>query len=531
MIYCIPYSLLLKVVINLRRYLFSSFTHSKSDKKYDVIVVGAGLAGLYCALKLSDNLSVALVTKGGYDIGSSWLAQGGIAAVTQDTDSFEAHIKDTLIAGAGHCDEKAVEVMVKEGPEDIMEMIRLGVPFDRDENGNIIVTREGGHSCSRILHCGGDATGKLMTKRLGEIASQKQNIDVLFDTYLVDVLTDKNGVSGVVVNFGGENCCMLCRNVVVSTGAIGQLYRYTTNPKYSTGDGIAACVRAGAVTKDMEFVQFHPTALAVGEENGKMFLVSEAVRGEGGILKNADGDPFMYNKHSLRDLAPRDIVTREVLKELERTGTDRAYLDVSCMSGEFFSKRFPTIYAKCKENGINLTADKIPVVPTQHYHMGGVKTDLNGRTGVSGLYACGEVACTGVQGANRLASNSTLECLVFGRRTAEQINRDFRPGKDYNYTMPEIEKYKMPCPDDFLVKQDINEMKILMTKYVGPVRNMEKMECALSRFYEIKKKYEDCRFEKQLHYWLWNAVTNSIIITERAIARKESIGSHYLVKK
>lgn len=163
--------------------------------------------------------------------------------------------------------------------------------------------------------------------------------------------------------------------------------------------------------------------------------------------------------------------------------------------------------------------------------MGGVKTDLNGRTGVSGLYACGEVACTGVQGANRLASNSTLECLVFGRRTAEQINRDFRPGKDYNYTMPEIEKYKMPCPDDFLVKQDINEMKILMTKYVGPVRNMEKMECALSRFYEIKKKYEDCRFEKQLHYWLWNAVTNSIIITERAIARKESIGSHYLVKK
>lgn len=514
----------------MRRYLFSDFAKVKRTQKYDVIVVGAGLAGLYSALCVSDKLSVALITKGGLDIGSSWLAQGGIAAVTRETDSFEAHIKDTLTAGAGHCDQKAVETLVTEGPKDIMEMIRLGVPFDRDEDGNIIVTREGGHNCSRILHCGGDATGMLMTKRLGEVVAKKENIDILYDTYLVDVLTDKNGVMGVVVNTGKEHGVMLCRNVIISTGAIGQLYRYTTNPMYSTGDGIAACVRAGSVTKDMEFVQFHPTALAIGEENGKMFLISEAVRGEGGILKNKKNEPFMYNKHSLRDLAPRDIVTREILKELDRTGTDTAYLDVSCMSEEFFSKRFPTIYNKCKSLGINVPHDKIPVRPTQHYHMGGVKTDLNGRTGVSGLYACGEVACTGVQGANRLASNSTLECLVYGRRAAEQINRDFRPNKDYEFVLPKAEKYNVPCPDDRQIKQDITEMKILMTKYVGPVRKMEKMEKALSRFYEIREKYKDCKFEKQLHYWLWNAVTNSIIITEKAIARKESIGSHYVVK-
>lgn len=291
----------------MRRYLFSDFENVEISGKYDVIVVGAGMAGLYCALKLDGGLSVALITKGGLDIGSSWLAQGGIAAVTKSDDCFDDHIQNTLTAGAGHCDEKAVEVLVKEGPSDIKELIKMGVPFDRDENGEIIVTREGGHNRPRILHCGGDATGKLMTKRLSEVVTERENIDVLFDTYFVDVLTDKTGVMGVVVNDGKKNSVILSRNVIVSTGAIGQLYKYTTNPQYSTGDGIAACVRAGAVTKDMEFVQFHPTALAMGEEKGKMFLISEAVRGEGGVLKNKFDEPFMYNKHSLRDLAPREI--------------------------------------------------------------------------------------------------------------------------------------------------------------------------------------------------------------------------------
>ncbi len=514
----------------MRRYMFTDFAKAKCSEKYDVIVVGAGLAGLYCALSLSPSLSCAVITKGGFEIGSSFLAQGGIAAVTKDTDTYEDHIRDTLTAGAGHCDVKAVEVLVKEGPGDIQKLIELGVPFDRDENGEIIVTREGGHNCSRILHCGGDATGRLMTKRLGEVAMERENIDILFDTYLVDVITDKNGVSGVVVNDGKENSVMFCRNVVVSTGAIGQLYKYTTNPAYSTGDGIAACFRAGAVTKDMEFVQFHPTALAIGEENGTMFLISEAVRGEGGVLKNKFDEPFMYNKHSLRDLAPRDIVTRHILAELDKTDDEYLYLDVSCMEEEFFKKRFPTIYSKCQSLGINVPCDKIPVRPTQHYHMGGVKTDLYGRCGVSGLYACGEVACTGVQGANRLASNSTLECLVFGRRAAEQINRDFRPSKGYKFELPETESYEIPCPADCEIDADIAEMKKIMSKNVGALRKREKMEKALVRLNEIRWKYEHCRFETTKHYWVWNAVSNSIVITEKALERKESIGSHYIVK-
>lgn len=520
----------MKGYVTMRRYLFGDFENIKSQKKYDVIIVGAGLAGLYAALNITDTYSVALITKGNLEIGSSWLAQGGIAAVTKDDDCFEDHIQNTLTAGAGHCDKGAVEVLVKEGPEDIKKMIELGVPFDRDENGEIIVTREGGHNRSRILHCGGDATGKLMTKRLGEVVEERENIDVFFDTYLVDVLTDKNGVCGVVINDGKENSIMFCRNVIVSTGAIGQLYRYTTNPHFSTGDGIAVCTRAGAVTKDMEFVQFHPTAFALGEEDGKMFLISEAVRGEGGILKNKFDEPFMCDKHPLRDLAPRDIVTRFILSELEKTGGDYLYLDVSCMSEEFFKKRFPTIYEKCKSQGINVPFDKIPVRPTQHYHMGGVKTDLHARTGVSGLYACGEVACTGVQGANRLASNSTLECLVFGRRAAEMVNCDFRPCKNYDFKLPESVKYTKECPSEKEIDDDILEMKNLMSQNVGPIRNTEKMQKTLCRLEEIREKYCDCTFSNQKQYWLWNAVTNSIIITQKAIERKESIGSHYLVK-
>ena len=513
----------------MRRYLFSDFEKAKVSGKYDVVVVGAGMAGLYCALKLDEKLSVALITKGGFDIGSSWLAQGGIAAVTREDDCFEDHIQNTLTAGAGHCDEKAVEVLVKEGPSDIKELIEMRVPFDRDENGEIIVTREGGHNRRRILHCGGDATGMLMTKRMGEVAMERENIDVLFNTYFVDVITDKNGVCGIVINDGENNEIILTRNVIISTGAIGQLYRYTTNPPFSTGDGIAACVRAGATTKDMEFVQFHPTALAVGEDNGTMFLVSEAVRGEGGILKNKYDEAFMADKHPLRDLAPRDIVARHILAELDKTDEEYLYLDVSDMEEDFFIKRFPTIYNKCKSLGINPPHDKIPVRPTQHYHMGGVKTDLHARCGVSGLYACGEVACTGVQGANRLASNSTLECLVFGRRAAEQVNRDFRPVEGYNFELPKVEKFVVPCPSDAEIDADIAEMKKLMSKYVGPLRKMANMEKALVRFKEIEEKYKDCNFTTQKQYWLWNAVTNSITITEKAILRKESLGSHYIV--
>ncbi len=513
----------------MRRYLFDCKNVTDDKSAFDVIIVGAGLAGLYCALNLSDKLSCAIITKGGFETGSSWLAQGGIAAVTRDTDCFEDHISDTLTAGAGHCDKKAVEVLVKEGPQDIQKMLEYGVPFDKDKDGNIIVTREGGHNCSRILHCGGDATGKLMTKTLGEIVSAKDNIKVMFNTSVVDVLTDETGTSGVIINDGTQNKVLYSRNIVIATGSVGQLYRYTTTPNGSTGDGIAFSIRSGAFVKDMEFVQFHPTALSLGEIDGRMFLISEAVRGEGGILQNESGEPFMYNKHSLRDLAPRDIVTREILRELKRTGTETAYLDVSCMTEDFFKNRFPTIFSRCREVGINVPFDRIPVRPTQHYHMGGIATDLHARTSVSGLYACGEVACTGVQGANRLASNSTLECLVFGRRAAQSINSDFRPNDTKRFVLPKTDSYENDVSDD-QAQKNIKEMKMLMSANVGAFRKVTEMQNVLERLSELNELYQNSNLYSAIQYHAANAAQVSSIITRKAIERKESIGSHYIIK-
>lgn len=513
----------------MRRYLFSTDNVKFNGETYDVIIVGSGLAGLYCALCIDEKYRVAIISKGDITDGSSFLAQGGIAAVTKENDSFEDHFKDTVKAGAGHCNEKAVQVLVKEGPCDIKRMIELGVPFDKDEDGEIIVTREGGHCCRRILHCGGDATGKLMTIRLGEVVAERENIDVFWNTFLVDILTDSTGASGVVVNDGNCDRAIFSRNVVIATGAIGQLFKYSTNPAGSNGDGIAACLRAGTPCKDMEFVQFHPTALTEGIENGKMFLISEAVRGEGAVLRNSAGEAFMYNKHSLQDLAPRDIVTREIMKNMAKTGDECVYLDVSSMDEEFFKRRFPTIFRKCRELGINVPYEHIPVHPTQHYMMGGVKTDLHARTAISGLYACGEVACTGVQGANRLASNSTLECLVFGRKAAESINNDFRPCAGYNFSVPQSEEFSEACPDSSEINEDIRYMKKLMTKNVGAIRHTAELEFAHKELDRIYDKYRKIRLETIEQYTVFNAAMASTVIAESACKRKESIGSHYIV--
>ncbi len=518
---------------NMRRYIFDRRlldTELSASAQSDVVVVGGGMAGLYAALSVDKRYSVTLVIKGDLSGGSSYLAQGGICCVISDSDSFESHISDTLRAGAGHCDEQAVRVMVTEGPENIKKLIELGVPFDRDNDGGIRITREGGHTHRRILHCGGDATGRLVTETLGKHAQERDNIRILWGCDLVDILADADGVYGVVIRDSHGESVIRSSNVVVATGGAGQLYKYSTTPVGNTGEGIAACLRAGAKARDMEFVQFHPTAFAIHGEGERVFLISEAVRGEGALLCNEKGEYFMKDpgQHPLADLAPRDIVTRAILRENEKNGTDRVYLDTSAMSREFFEKRFPTITKKCHENGIFPPDDRIPVHPAQHYLMGGIETDLFARTCVEGLYVCGEAACTGVHGANRLASNSTLECLVFARRAAECINRAMRPCReDIHIEMP---IYDTDAADEKKIESDMHLIKEIMTTQVGAVRRSFELSEAKERLERLLSEYENKNFVTPGGYALISAIVTALEIVNAAIARKESIGSHYIIE-
>lgn len=515
----------------MRRYIFNSRLYSQSPEKapcFDVAVIGGGMAGLFAALELSQSLSVALIYKGDEKSGSSWLAQGGICCVLDKDDTFEDHITDTLNAGAGHCNREAVEIMVKEGPENIRRMVEYGVPFDMEPDGSFHLTREGGHHKNRILHCGGDATGREITKALGKCATERSNITLFRDHSLVDIITDDSGVCGIAVNDGTKDIIIKCPQVIVATGGAGQLYSRSTTPEGNTGEGIAACLRAGCKLCDMEFVQFHPTAFAIHNEGERVFLISEAVRGEGAILKNKHGEAFMSRKgqHVLADLAPRDVVTRAVLDEMKKTDDTKVYLDASCMTKEFFHSRFPTITAKCLEHGINPPQDLIPVHPTQHYLMGGVKTDVNGATDIKGLFVCGEAACTGVHGANRLASNSTLECVVFAKRAAKYINENpIKPtGK---FKMPDV-KYRTVCPGETELLQDMQLIKQTMTQKVGAERKLSELNEAHGVLLELMRKYADCDLEDRCGYALFSAIQTAAVIVESACARKESLGSHHI---
>lgn len=486
------------------------------------------MAALYAILNLSPSYSVALVSKGSIESGSSWLAQGGIAGVLDEEDDVSLHIADTLRAGAGHCNTEAVKLLCEEAPHDLNKLIELGVPFDRGENGRLHITREGGHSRNRIIHCGGDATGKEVTKRLGELVFTRPKLEMFFGSYLVDVITGGNSARGVVINRDGQEILLMSRNIIIATGGIGQLYKYTTTPAGCLGDGIAACHRAGVMTDDMEFVQFHPTGFAKEVFDNRVFLISEAVRGEGGILRNKNGVAFMKNAHDMADLAPRDIVTRAILKELRRSGDDKVYLDVSSMSEAFFNQRFPTISRVCGESGIKIPQEPIPVRPTQHYFMGGIRTDLNGETNISGLYACGETACTGVHGANRLASNSTLECLVFGRRAAEHINENFRHSRinEYFELPPASGIYQLPS--DERISAILDRTRTVMTEKVGAVRTINELKSAVAEFDKMQAELERCKLVTKDSVIAFNALTVASLITRSALFRPESLGAHYI---
>lgn len=508
----------------MRRFVYPIDLSSISRKDFDVIIVGEGLAGLYAALNISPDLRVVILSKSVNET-SSYLSQGGVAAVVNSDDNYEKHVNDTLIAGAGLCDEKSVRLLVEQGPREIKELLEWNVPFDKKNDGHLQTTLEGGHSMRRILHCGGDKTGREIVEHLMQLVEEAPNIKEIHHSYLIDILTENNQTAGVLVYHHNKPIYLAAPFVILCTGGIGALYPSSTNPPIATGDGIAAAVRAGVEVSNMEFIQFHPTSFYDTEDDGKCFLISEAIRGEGGILRNEKGEAFMKGRHKLADLAPRDIVSREIIKEINKSSIPYVYLDITHQSEEFLKNRFPTIYSHCLEHDINISKDWIKVRPVQHYFMGGIVTDLEARTTINGLYACGETACTGVHGANRLASNSLLECLVFSHRAAININKNFYSAKS-------------PCPPSNLdappmsasrpdFSKLIAQIKDVMYKSAGIVRNAESITEGIHTMSLILNDLSSFSTPDREYLKVLNMTTVGLQILTSTLSRKENIGAHF----
>ncbi len=506
-----------------------------SAHEFDVLIVGSGLAGLSAALHLAPTHRVAVITKRGIADGASSQAQGGIATVLAEGDSFEAHVRDTLIAGAGLCDLAATRFVVEHGPESIAWLEGFGVPFSR-EAGQLHLTREGGHSARRVVHVA-DATGAAIQQVLIERVLATPEIAVFEHHVLIDL------VRGVRCGLDDDRCVGLyalderqgrvrsfgAACTLLATGGAGKVYLYTTNPDTATGDGVAAAWRAGCRVANMEFIQFHPTCLY--HPHAKSFLISEAVRGEGGRLLLPDGTRFMPAHDARAELAPRDVVARAIDFEMKRHGLDCVHLDISHQSPAFLEEHFPTIRARCLELGIDITREPIPVVPAAHYTCGGVVTDLAGRTDLRGLFAVGEVSCTGLHGANRLASNSLLECMVFARAAAGAIAAAGDAARGAPCAIPAWDESRVSDPDEMVVvSHNWEELRRSMWDYVGIVRTDKRLERAAHRIAllrsEIQEFYANCRVTRDL-LELRNLVEVAGLIVRSARSRRESRGLHF----
>lgn len=488
--------------------------------EFDTIVIGSGLAGLTSAYYSSEFGSVAIVTKSQLDTSNSYYAQGGIAAAITDDDSPEQHMEDTLIAGRGLCDRDAVKVLVEEGKQRVLDLIEMGMIFDK-QNGEYVLGLEGGHSKRRILHAGGDATGKELTSFFLKKVKKQSSIKPFEYHAAIKLLKNEDCIVGIqAFSFKtGENIIFKSKSVILATGGLSRVFARSTNPHTATGDGVAMAYEAGAKIADLEFVQFHPSALYLPGQDA--YLISEAVRGEGAWLLNDKGERFMKDIHPLAELAPRDIVAFSIYKQIQKSNASNIYLSLKHLEAEKIKKRFHHIYYQLKEYGFDLTSDLLPISPAAHYMVGGVRTNLDAETNIRGLFVCGEAASTGVMGANRLASNSLLECLVFGKRASEKAAK-------LNFIeclLPDITPISVSKNNEEVFLDYQNKMATLMSENLGIVRNKQGMEDALNSMKEIAEKVAD--FENEFNKLkVKNAAEICKLIIKSALTREESRGGH-----